>query len=177
MKKDEVGKGVMYLYIQLISSMISGYIFYILLARIASPEVIGTFSLLVSISEIFANIAIIGIPDGVQRFFGKSFLQGKLADAKLLVKVSLVFLSASILVSSIVIIFLSDWLSRVFEIDANLIIIIDLLIASYAIYTLLYSVIVASLRTKSLAVIVIISSVAKVCLAIGLILMELELLV
>jgi len=66
MIKNEVGKGAIFLYIQLISSMVSGYIFLILLARITTPEIIGTFSLLVSFSEIFANIAIIGLPDSIQ---------------------------------------------------------------------------------------------------------------
>ncbi len=116
MIKNEVGRGAIYLYIQLISSMISGYIFLILLARITTTEIIGTFALVVSISEIFANIAIIGMPDVIQRFLGKSFLQNKVADAKVFVKISLIFLSVSIITSCTVILFLRDWLSDVFGI-------------------------------------------------------------
>lgn len=171
MIKDEVGKGVIYLYIQLISSMISGYVFYILLTRITTTEIIGTFSLVISISEIFANIAIIGMPDSIQRFLGKSILQNKLSDAKVFVKISLVYLSLGILTSSAIIIIIRDWLSNVFGISFNLIIVVDLLIASYAIYTLLYSIIVASLKTKLLALIIIVSSAAKVTLATSLVLM------
>ena len=101
MIRNEVGKGAIYLYIQLISSMVSGYVFLILLARITTTEIIGTFSLLVSFSEIFANIAIIGLPDSIQKFVGKSFLQNSQEDAKVFVKIAFLFLSVGIIVSSV----------------------------------------------------------------------------
>jgi O-antigen/teichoic acid export membrane protein len=171
MIRNDVGKGAIYLYIQLISSMISGYIFFILLARITTTEIIGTFSFMVSISEIFANIAIIGLPDAIQKFVGKSFLQYKKADAKVFVKISFVILAVGITVSCTIILFLRDWLAGIFGIGFGLIIVVDLLIASFAIYTVLYSIVVASLKTKIIPVIIIISSVAKVFLALALILM------
>jgi O-antigen/teichoic acid export membrane protein len=171
MIRNEVGKGAIYVYIQLISSMISGYIFLILLARITTTEVIGTFSLLVSISEIFANIAIIGLPDSIQKYVGKSFLQYRQADAKLFVKISLIFLSVGIIASCLVILFFKDWLANVFGISFGLLIVVDLMITSYAIYTVLYSVVVASLKTKVLPIIIVISSIAKVILALTMVLM------
>jgi O-antigen/teichoic acid export membrane protein len=171
MIRNEVGKGAIYLYIQLISAMISGYIFFILLARITTTDIIGTFSFLVSISEIFANIAIIGLPDSIQKFVGKSFLQYRQVDAKVFVKISFIFLSAGIIASCVVILFFKDWLSNVFGIGFGLIIVVDLLITSYAIYTVLYSIVVASLKTKVLPIIIIISSIAKVILALTLVLM------
>ena len=170
MIRNELGKGAIYLYIQLVSSMISGYIFLILLARITTTEVIGTFSLLVSISEIFANIAIIGLSDSIQRFVGKSFLQNKITDAKIFVKVAFILLSAGIIVSCTVILFIRNWLSDVFGIGFGLIIVVDMLIVSYAIYTVSYSIVVASLKTKVLPLIIIISSVAKVILSLSLVL-------
>ena len=171
MIRNEVGKGAIYLYIQLISSMISGYIFLILLAKITTTEIIGTFSLLVSISEIFANIAIIGLPDSIQKFVGKSFLQYRQADAKVFVKISFIFLSVGIIASCLVILFIKDWLSNVFGIGFGLIIAIDLMISSYAIFTVIYSIVVASLKTKVLPIIIIISSIAKVSLALTFVLM------
>ena len=171
MIRNEIGKGAIYLYIQLISSMISGYIFLILLARITTTEIIGTFSLLVSISVIFANIAIIGLPYSIQKFVGKSFLQYRQADAKVFVKISFIFLSVGIIASCLVILIFKDWLSNAFGIGFGLIIVVDLLITSYAIYIVLYSIVVASLKTKVLPIIIIISSVAKVILALTLVLM------
>jgi O-antigen/teichoic acid export membrane protein len=171
MIRNDVGKGAIYLYIQLISSMISGYIFLILLAKITTTEIIGTFSLLVSISEIFANIAMIGLPDSIQKFVGKSFLQYRQADAKVFVKISFIFLSIGVTTSCLVVLFFKDWLSNVFGIGFDLIIVIDLLIMSYAVYTVLYSIVVASLKTKVLPIIIIISSIAKVILALSMVLM------
>jgi O-antigen/teichoic acid export membrane protein len=171
MIRNEVGKGAIYLYIQLISSMISGFIFFIILARITTTEIIGTFSLLVSISEIFANIAIIGLSDSIEKFAGRSFLQHKLADARVFVKISFIFLSVCIITSCLVILLIKDWLSDVFGIGFGLMIVVDLLITSYAIFTVLYSIVVASLKTKVLPLIIIISSIAKVILALALVLM------
>lgn len=171
MIRNDVGKGAIYLYIQLISSMISGYIFLILLARITTTEIIGTFSLLVSISEIFANIAIIGLPDSIQKYVGKSFLRGRRADARIYVRLSIAFLSVGVMASCVAILFFNRWVSNVFGIEFGLIIVIDLLIASYSLFTVLYSIVVASLKTKLLPIIIIISSIAKVILALILVFM------
>jgi len=151
--------------------MISGYIFLIILARITTSEVIGTFSLLVSISVIFGNIAVIGLPSSIQKFVGKSFLQHRVADAEVFVKISFTFLIFSILASCFIILFFKDWFSNVFGISYGLIIVVDLMIMSYAIFTVLYSIVVASLKTKILPIIIIISSIAKVILALPLVLM------
>jgi len=171
MIRNEIGRGALYLYIQLISSMISGFIFFILLAKITSTEIIGTFSLLVSISEIFANIAVIGLPDSIQKFVGRSFLHHKQADAKIFVITSFILLSVGIIASCLVVLFFKDLLSNSFGIGLGLIIVVDLMISSYAIYTVLYSIVVASLKTKVLPIIIIISSIAKVILGLSLVLM------
>jgi O-antigen/teichoic acid export membrane protein len=171
MIRNEVGKGAIFLYIQLISSMISGFIFLILLARITTAEIIGTFSLLVAISEIFANIAVIGLPESIQKFVGRSFLQHKQADAKVFVIISFILLSVGITGSCLVILFFKDWLSNSFGIGFGLIIVVDLMVTSYAIYTVLYYIVVASLKTKVLPIIIIISSIAKVILGLSLVLM------
>jgi O-antigen/teichoic acid export membrane protein len=171
MIRNEVGKGAIYLYIQIISSMISGYIFFILLARITTTDIIGTFSLLVAFSEIFANIAVIGLPESIQKFVGRSFLQHKQADAKVFVIISFILLSVGISASCSVILFFKDWISNSFGIGFGLVIVVDLMVTSYAVYTVLYSIVVASLKTKVLPVIIIISSIAKVILGLSLVLM------
>ncbi len=170
MIKNEVGKGAIFLYIQLISSMVSGYIFLILLARITTTEIIGTFSLLISFSEIFANIAIIGLPDSIEKFVGKSFLQKNLGDAKVFVKIAFLLLSIGIILSSALILFTKDWISNLFGIDFSLLIVADLLLTSYAVYAILYAIVIASLKTKVLPIIIIISSIGKVTLGLTLIL-------
>lgn len=170
MIRNDVGKGAIYLYIQLIASMISGYIFLIILARVTTAETIGTFSLLVSISEIFANIAVLGLPDSIQKFVGKSLLQKKQQDAKLFVKISFIILAIGLFASCLTVLFIERWFSNAFGIGLDFIIIINLLIASYAVYSVLYAVVIASLKTRVLPIIIIVSSVAKVVLSLSLVL-------
>ena len=171
MIRNEVGKGAVFLYIQFITSMISGYIFLIVLARITTTEIIGTFSLLFSISVIFGNIAIIGLPESIQKYVGKSFLQNRQADAKIFVKIAFILLSMGIIATCMVILFFEDWFSNVFGISFGLLIVVDLMISSYAVYITLYSIVVASLKTKALPIITIISSISKVIVSLMLILM------
>jgi len=170
MIRDEVGKGAIFLYIQLVASMVSGYVFIILLSKITTTEVIGTYSLLVAISEVLANIVIIGLADSIQRFVGKSLLRGKVSEAKLFVKIALIFLSISLAVLSFVLLLFPDLLTKVFGIGFEYVIVIDMMVASYAIYTVMYSIVVASLKTKILPLIIIVSSISKVILSLGLVL-------
>jgi O-antigen/teichoic acid export membrane protein len=156
-----VGRGTIYLYLQFLSSIIAGYIFWILITKFTTTETIGNFALVISLSEIFANIAIIGIPDGVQRFLAKSFSEKRLSDAKVFVTISLIFLTIGIVTSSTLILIFSGWFLNTFGIPPNFIIIIVLLLASYATYLVLYSVVIASLKTKVLPMIIIVSSASR----------------
>jgi O-antigen/teichoic acid export membrane protein len=157
-----IGRGAVYLYLHFLASIISGYIFWILITRFTTTETIGTFALIISLAEIFANIAILGLPDGIQRFLAKSFSEKKLADARALVRISLTLLFVGIIISSAVILIFNGWFLKEFGIDFNLIVIINLILASNAVYLLLYSIVIASLRTQVLPIIIVISSTSKI---------------
>ena len=58
----------------------SDIIFWLFLSKIATPEVIRTSSAVISLATILATIVTIGIPNGIQRFLGKSFSEQKLED-------------------------------------------------------------------------------------------------
>jgi O-antigen/teichoic acid export membrane protein len=163
---QSAGRGAIYLYLQFLSSITVGYAFWIFITKFTTAETIGIFALVISLAEIFANIAILGIPDGIQRFLPKCFSEKRLADAKVLVKLCLVFLSIGVSASSIVILILGGWLVNVFGISFNLIVIIDLILASYAIYLVLYSIIIASLRTQVLPIIIILSSIVRIAVGV-----------
>lgn len=170
-KSSIVGKSAAYLYIESIVAMIIGYIFWIILSQITSAEVIGASSALISLTNIFAVVAVIGIDEGHQRFLGKSFSEGKIDDVKSYVKASLFLVSVGILASSIAILLISSWIQDVYGIDFSLVIVAIILVGSTAIQALLYSVVIASLKTKVLPKIMIVSSTAKLLLAVILILM------
>ena len=167
-----VGRGTIYLYLQFLSSIIAGYIFWIFITKFTTTETIGNFALVISLSEIFANIAIMGIPDGIQRFLAKSFSEKKLRDAKVFVKISLIFLSIGIVSSSTLILIFSGWFLDTLGIPLNFIIIIDLLLVSYATYLVLYSIVIASLKTNVLPIIIIVSSGSRLVVGTILVLMD-----
>jgi O-antigen/teichoic acid export membrane protein len=164
--KQQVWKGAGYIYLQAISWVISGYIFWIVMSRIVTTEIIGTYSALVSFAEIFANIAILGLIEGIQRYLGKSFYEQDLKYAKVYLKASFLILSFGIVLSISIILLANEWITSIFGFDFNLIIVLILLTASSALYMLLDSVIVSSLRTKALPLIMAISSTAKLSLSI-----------
>ena len=167
-----IGRGVVYLYLQFLASIISGYFFWILITKFTTIETIGNFALIISLAEIFANIAILGIPDGIQRFLAKSFSEKKLADARAIVRISLTLLSAGIVASSVIILIFTGWFLNVFRISFDLIVIINLILVSNAVYRVLYSIIVASLRTQVLPKIIVVSSASKIIFGMIAVLMD-----
>ena len=165
MSKQAFGKGVTYLYIESIGTMVGGYIFWLILSKITTTDIIGLSSTVISLAFIFSIIASMDIPYGVQRFLGKNFSEQKLEDAKVFVKASLLLISIGIAACSIVLLAMHNWINDSFKIDFNLIIVTILFVASSSIMTLFRSIVIASLKTKTLPTIVIISAVAKIVLA------------
>src|SRR5437867_4985502 len=160
----QLGRWTIYIYIESVAAMIFGYIFWIILSRIGTIEIIGTFSAIVSLAGIFAVIASFGIPEGIQRFLGKFFYQQKLNEAKVFVNSSLILVSAGIILCVLLILILRDWMYGVFAFDFSLIIALITLIASSTIYLLLHSIVISSLNTKILPATMIISWIVRIAL-------------
>ena len=154
------------MFIETIVSMLSGYVFWFILSRITTPEVIGISSTVVSISTIFITVSIIGIPTGIQRFLGKSFSEQKFEESKIFIKSSLFLIVIGIIGSSLLFVLGSDWFIKTFKIDFNLLLVGIILLGSSAIATLFRGVIIASLKTKKLVIIMILSAGSKITLGI-----------
>ncbi len=131
---------------------------------------IGTSSTVISIGTIFATVATIGIPIGVQRFLGRTFSEQKLDDTRIFVKISLFLTSIGVIICNTLILILYSWFHEAFKIDFSMIIVTVLFIASSAIMTLLRSIVIASLKTKMLPIIMIFSTIAKIVLGVILVL-------
>ena len=67
-----VGKGATFIYIELIVAALSGYILWLLLSKITTPEVIGTSSTVVAIATIFAVCRIIWYPQWDTTILGEN---------------------------------------------------------------------------------------------------------
>jgi O-antigen/teichoic acid export membrane protein len=148
-----VAKGALFIYIETLVSMGSGYIFWFIMSKISNPEAIGLSSTIISFTVIFSTLASIGIPLGVQRFLGKSFLHNDIDITRKFVKASFVFILIQI------------WLGDVFKLDTTLLILSIILITSTTVMTLLRSIVISSLNTKMLPIIMIAGTFVKIVLA------------
>jgi O-antigen/teichoic acid export membrane protein len=169
LSKLEVGKGAAYLYIETIAAMFSSYLLWLIITKITTAEVIGIASAVVSMSSIFTTIIMVGVPSGVQRFLGKTFAEERLDDSRVYIKASIILVFAGITVCSISMLFAKDWLSNVFKMDPNLIILSIIFIGTSAVATLFRSVVIASLKTKILPLASIISTLVKLIATVALI--------
>jgi O-antigen/teichoic acid export membrane protein len=171
MSKQEVGKGAAYLYLETISAMFGGYLFWLTMSKITTPDVIGASSTLISIVTIFVSVVMLGIPTGVQRFLGKSYLTDQVDTANVFIKASLLMLSLSICGAALAIFVFRDWIYSAFGSDISLVLVSILLLGSTIVATLFRSVLVASLKTKILALVMIISTAGKFLVGVILVLL------
>lgn len=151
--------------------MVSGYFFWLAMSKITTPEVIGTSSTLISIVTIFASVVMLGIPNGIQRFLGKSYSNHQVDVANVFIKTSLILLSLSICAAVAVILVFNDWIYGAFDTDLSLVLVSILLLGSTVIATLFRSIVIASLKTKMLSFVMIVSSTTKLVLAVILVLL------
>lgn len=163
-KKKTVGRGAAYIYIETIASLISGYIFWIIISKITTTETIGISSTLISFAGIVSVIANIGVPTGVQRFLGRSFSEKKLEEAKKMVLVAMILICMGIAACSLTIVLIQNWIQDVFDFDLPLLLIALLFVGSSALSMLFRSVVISSLNTRSLPIIIISSSIVKLIL-------------
>lgn len=165
-QKKALGRGAAYIYIEGISSVISGYVFWLIASKITTTEIIGTSSTLITFATIIAVIAGMGIHIGIQRFIGKSFAEKNILEAKNFVITSLLLLSIGIFTCSMIIFSTQNWIRGVFGFDPILIAIAVLLTASYNYMMLFRSVAISSLKTQSFPLIFITSAVAKIIITV-----------
>lgn len=165
LNKQILGRGAAYLYFQYFVLSISGYIFWIMLSQLTDSIVVGTLSTIVAVSEILTSFAVIGIPDSVQRFLGKSFSDQNATESKVFIIISFALICLGIFGSSIIIL-LDNSLFGIKESNSNLNLVIILVVASSSINNLLNSIIISSLKTRVLVTSVILSSISKIVLSI-----------
>ena len=162
---NQLGRNTIYIYMESVIAMVFGYVFWIILSRIGTIEIVGTFSAISSLAGIFSIIASFGVPEGNQRFLGKFFYHQKLSDAKIFVASSLVLVSAGIILCTFLILIMGDWIRAVFGFDFRLIVALIMLIASYTIFLLFHSIVISSLRTKILPTTMVASWIVRIVLA------------
>jgi O-antigen/teichoic acid export membrane protein len=167
--KQTIGRGAVYIYIQYFVSAISGYIFWFILTQLTSSSVVGTLSVIIATSEILASFAIIGIPDSIQRYLGKSFYEKNAERAKKYLVASFILVSLGIFATSLFIIF-DNTIFSLSETNYNLKLLIIAIVTTLTVNLLLTSIVISSLKTRVLPTVNIISSSSKIILSVFLVL-------
>jgi O-antigen/teichoic acid export membrane protein len=163
--KQVLTRGAAFIYIQVVASAISAYVFWLIMTQLTTSVVIGTLSTLVAIVEILTSFAGIGIPDSIQRFLGKTFSERKFAESKIYVETSLFFTCIGIIAACLFIVVGGSFFELI-EIDSTLQLILIFVIISKSVQLLLSSVIISTLKTEMLALVNIISSTTKIAVSI-----------
>lgn len=166
-----VGKGAAYIYIELIMAAFSGYLLWLFLSKMTTPDVIGTASTVISLGYIFATIVSFGIPNAIPRFLGKMFSERNLGEARLFVSASLFLTCIGIVGGTVVILFLQDY-SFLSTLGSGMTILSVLFMASTALATLFRYLIISSFKSNLLASSQVVISSIKVALSIFLVLMS-----
>ncbi|MPZ07602.1 MAG: oligosaccharide flippase family protein [Nitrososphaeraceae archaeon] len=165
--KTQVGRGAVYLYIENIAAMFSGYIFWLIITKITSPDVIGISATIVSFSVIVVTIVNMGIPISIQRFLGKTFVKQSIDDTRTYIRSSLFLLMCTILTSIVIISIAHSSITFLtgIDLDPSFLVVTILLIVSTSVVGLLRGIIISTLNTKVIPIASIAGSVAKFVLS------------
>lgn len=174
--KNKVGRGAAYLYVENIIGIISAYIFWIVISRLTSPDVVGVSAAVVSSAAIVTTVVNMGIPISIERFLGRAFGTHQTENLRLYIESSILILAISITVTSVVILFAGNLISATvnsLDFNSSLILLTLIIIVSSSVSRLFRGIIIASLNTKILAITMACSTAAKFALAAGLLLLGL----
>ena len=165
--RTRVGRGAVYLYAENIAVMCSGYIFWLMITKVTSPDVIGISATIVSFSAIVVTFVNMGIPISIQRFLGKTFVKQSIDDTRTYVKSSLFLLSCTTLASITIISIAHSSITFLtgIDLDIGFLIVTIALIISTALGRLLRGIIISTLDTRIIPVASIAGTVAKFVLS------------
>jgi O-antigen/teichoic acid export membrane protein len=171
--KSRVGKGAVYLYVENIALMLSGYVFWLVVSKITGPDVIGISATIVSFSAIITTVVNMAIPVSIQRFLGKTFANQSIQDSKVYVEASILLLIISILITTTFLVLIRSHLETLTKVylDQAFLVITIFLIVGTSMSTLLRGIIIATLNTRILPLTAIVSAVLKFVLAFVLIIL------
>jgi O-antigen/teichoic acid export membrane protein len=169
LEKQRVGREAVYFYTQSLVSSVSGYFFWIILTQLTTSNVIGTLSAITSVSEILANIAVIGMPYSVQRFVGKSYLEKQIGNARVYLTAAFIFVSVGLL-GIIAFVLFDTTVVELTRDDYNLKAVTILIVISSTLRLLFVSIAISSLKARILLIVNLLSSASKVVLSIFLVL-------
>jgi O-antigen/teichoic acid export membrane protein len=169
MDKSSIGKGVIYLYIEAITMLLSGYVYWLILSKIIDPSAIGLSSTIIALATIVSSFASVGVTGGIQRYMANSIAENKLDHIQGIINSSFLITGLGILVSSISILLFRDSISSYFNIIFEYILLSIVLFIFLVFTALLRAIIIPSLKVKVITVASVISTIIKLSATITLV--------
>ncbi len=169
MDKSSIGKGVVYLYIEAITMIISGYVYWLILSKIIDPAAIGLSSTIIALATIVFSFASVGVAGGIQRYIANSIAENKPDHIQGIINSSFLITGLGILVSSTIILLFRHHISTYFNIGFEYILLSIVLFIFLVFSALLRAIIIPSLKVKVITVASVISTIIKLSVTITLV--------
>ena len=170
---SRVARGAFYLYFSILVANVLGYVFWFIVSKLTSPDVVGLASTAVTVATIAYTFTMFGIPTGIQRFLGKAYAENDTDSLKTYFSIGLVILILASGIFACVIILLSGWLSSLTGLPSTLLIVAGLLTLTSSIYPLFYALFVSTLKTKLIVFVNLSASIGRLIVGILLVLIGL----
>ena len=159
---NSVGRGVVYLYIELTSMIFSGYIYWLIISKLTDPHTLGISSTVISLVNIISAIAYVGVSGGIQRAISKNISINNLDNVKRIINSSLLILVLGLTGTFLVVFLMREWIYEWFRIDSTLLIMTMILVSTLAFHTFLSSLIIPTLKVRIIAFSSVVAATTKI---------------
>jgi len=170
----KAARGALYLYLNFIVGTVVGYLYWVIVSKMVTPEAVGLASTTVSIATLVSNLSIFGVPTGVQRFIGKAFGNHDASSFKSYFMGAMTFLIVTSGAAALILVGLSGFVSLFMGIPISFIVIAAIMAFTSGLVTLFGVAYTASIRTDIALYTGAIASAARLVLGVLLISVGLE---
>jgi O-antigen/teichoic acid export membrane protein len=172
MNNNAIGKGVIYLYVEAITVLFSGYIFWLLLSKIINPASIGLASTIIAFATIIFSVAFMGVSGGAQRYIANGIAENRSEHVQGMINSSLLITTLGVLISAIIILVFRDSIGTYFDIGLEYTILSIGLFISLVFAELLRAIIIPSLKVKVITMTSVVSAIIKFAITFALVFLE-----
>jgi O-antigen/teichoic acid export membrane protein len=169
--KNSVGMGVAYLYVEAITMLFSGYIYWLILSKIIDPSAIGLASTIIAFATIVFGFATMGITGGIQRYIANALVEQKHDQINGTINSSLLITGFGVLASGIIIAIVRDSIGNYFGIGFEYILLSFALSVFLVFSALLRAIIIPTLKVKVITITSIVGTAIKLSITITLVLL------
>jgi len=157
----KVVRGALYLYIGTLVVNIVSYLYWIIVSKFVSPSDIGVASLITNTSAITMGVIALGIPMGIRRFLGKTYMEKNMEEFRKFASMGLTILLLTSGLAALIFIAFREFLAGLANIEPVFVIMLSMLIILTTCNALFNSLFISTVRTKVVMLLSIFNSVNR----------------